>query len=123
MRRGKRLNEVVYKNYEDIKLMVISAIMNLISRTKGSCITFTSKKLAQIAGLPTQPVLLTIIRDVLENLRKDGLIIRYSRTSHGVKYMITKESPLWAYTISGEGFEDLETPYLKPILAAIRSNK
>jgi len=123
MRRGRRFNEVVYKNYEDIKLMVISAIMDLISRTKGNCVTFTSKKLAQIAGLPTQPVLLTIVRDVLENLRRDGLIIRYSRTSHGVKYMITKESPLWAYTVSGEGFEELKTPYLKPILAAIRSNR
>jgi len=120
--RYRRQGSVVYRSYEEIKLMVVSAIVNLIARTKGTCLTFTSKKLAQVAGLPTQPVLLTIVRDVLENLRREGLIVRYSKTSHGVKYMITKDSPLWAYAVSGECVE-LRTPYLEPVLAAMRGNR
>jgi len=94
-RKREKSGSVVYRNYNDIKIAVMSAIAELVLRAKGSCVTFTSKKIAQISGLPTQPVLLTIIRDILENLQNEGLIIRYSKTSHGIKYMITKDSPLW----------------------------
>ncbi len=118
-RSRSRRDSVVYRNYNDIKLAVISAIIELVSRAKGSCVTFTSKKIAQIAGLPTQPVLLTIIRDVLENLRSEGLIIRYSKTSHGVKYMITKDSPLWTFAINRTETKEIKTPYLAPIIDAI----
>jgi len=111
---------VVYRDYNEVKLAVITAIMILISKAKGSCVTFTSKKLAVIAGLPTQPILLTVIRDVLENLRSEGLIKRYKRTSHGVKYMVTKDSPLWIYAVKGDD-ERLKTPYLAPIIDEIRA--
>ena len=119
LKNRKKNKGVVYRNYNDIKIAVISAIIELISRAKGSCVTFTSKKIAQIAGLPTQPVLLTIVRDVLENLRNEGLIIRYNKTSHGVKYMITKESPLWLFAISKSNIKGIKTPYLAPILDII----
>ena len=82
-------------------------------------LTFTSKKIAMRAGLPPQPILLTLVKDVLENLRKEGLIKRYKRTSHGVKYMVDSQSPLWKAAKDRSLLEVLETPYLRPVLARI----
>jgi len=88
---------IPYGNYEELKKSVLGALMSIIRRTKGNCVTFTSKKIAITAGLPPTPVLLTVIRDILEGLHEDGLISRYSKGSHGVKYMITRNSPLWQW--------------------------
>ena len=84
-----------YYSYEEIKFNVVRTLMELIYRTKGSILTFTSKKIAVYAGIPPQPILLTLVKDVLENLRSEGLIRRYKKTSHGVKYIVDVSSPLW----------------------------
>lgn len=99
------LGEIPYRDYRKVRLAVIEAMGDLIKKSRGSCVTFTCKKLATIAGLPSQPVLLTVIRSVLDELCDKGLITRYSRSSHGIKYMATKESPIWVAFKRG----DLET--------------
>lgn len=58
-------------------------------------LTFNAKKIAVLAGLPTHPVVLTLIKEVIEKLREEGLVRRVSRTTHGVKYSVSKDSPLW----------------------------
>jgi len=110
----------LYSDYEELKFLVVSALMDLIRRTRGNMITFTSKKVAVHAGLPPQPILLTLVKDVLENLRKEGLIKRYKKTSHGVKYMVNSKSPLWKAAKDRRLIATLETPYLKPVLARIK---
>jgi len=112
--------DVLYKSYEEVKALVVLSIAKLIRRTKGSAITFTAKKIAVAAGLPAQPIVLTLIKDVLENLCSEGLVEVYSKTSHGVKYMITRDSPLWSASI-GEEFE-IKTPYLKTIVPLLASS-
>lgn len=93
-----RINGYIpYGNYEELKKSVLEALMLIIRRTRGNCVTFTSKKIAITASLPPTPVLLTVIRDILEGLHKNGLISRYSKSSHGVKYMVTSSSPLWQW--------------------------
>ncbi|HDI75479.1 MAG: hypothetical protein DRJ98_04865 [Thermoprotei archaeon] len=95
LKRNSSLEEIPYRDYRKIRLAVIEAMGDLIKKSRGSCVTFTCKKLAIIAGLPSQPVLLTVIRSVLDELCDKGLITRYSKSSHGIKYMATKESPIW----------------------------
>ena len=110
-----------YYSYEEIKFNVVRALMDLIYRTKGSILTFTSKKIAVYAGIPTQPILLTLVKDVLENLRSEGLIRRYKKTSHGVKYIVDVSSPLWTAAKNKEYIWRIESPYLKPVLIRIRN--
>ncbi|RLE67856.1 MAG: hypothetical protein DRJ43_06635 [Thermoprotei archaeon] len=74
----------------------------MIRSTKGTMLTFNAKKIAVIAGLPTHPVILTLIKEVIEQLCTRKLVRRMSRSSHGVKYAITRESPFWLLAKAGE---------------------
>lgn len=91
-----RFNPEIYKDYERLQRTVLATLAKMIRSTKGSMLTFNAKKIAVLAGLPTHPVVLTLIKDVIEQLGEKGLVRRVSRSSHGVKYAISKESPLWA---------------------------
>ncbi len=114
--------DVLYRSYDEVKALVVLTIISFIRKTKGSAITFTAKKIAVSAGLPAQPVILTLVKDVLENLSREGLIDVYSRTSHGVKYMITKSSALWLIA-KGEKKKPLKSSYLKAIIPIITKHK
>jgi len=95
-RRGDaRFNPQVYQDYSYLQLLVVNTLVDMISRTKGSMLTFNAKKIAVNAGLPTHPVLLTLVKDILEQLHAHGLIQRMAKSSHGLKYSVTKESKLW----------------------------
>lgn len=85
----------------------------MIATTKGSMLTFNAKKIASEAGLPTHPVVLTLIKEVIEQLREQGLVRRLSRTAHGVKYAVSRESPLWVLAKHGELGEELEVVIAK----------
>lgn len=114
--------DVLYRSYDEVKALVVLTIISFIHKTKGSAITFTAKKIAVSAGLPAQPVILTLVKDVLENLSREGLIDVYSRTSHGVKYMITKSSALWLIA-KGEKKKPLKSSYLETIIPIITKRK
>ncbi|MCD6509205.1 MAG: hypothetical protein J7L11_02280 [Thermoprotei archaeon] len=78
----------------NVEEVALRALIELIANTKGSCMTFTPKKVAIQAGLDTKPVTLTVVKYVLEKLRKEGLV-KVWRSSRRMRYMVTKESPLW----------------------------
>jgi len=103
-----RFNPEIYKDYERLQRTVLATLARMIRTTKGSMLTFNAKKIAVLAGLPTHPVVLTLIKDVIEQLGEKGLVRRVSRSSHGVKYAISKESPLWALAKLGESPSSLE---------------
>ena len=105
---GARCTPDIYRDYEKLQSTVLSALAKLVKATRGSMLTFNAKKLAVVAGLPTHPVVLTLIKEVIEQLRARGLVYRISRSSHGVKYAITKESPLWSIAKTSERIEVAE---------------
>ncbi|MEM1508992.1 MAG: hypothetical protein QXN22_04190 [Thermofilaceae archaeon] len=96
-----RFNPDIYRDYDELQQAVLEALLKLIKATKGSMLTFNAKKLAVVAGLPTHPVVLTLIKDVVEQLQAKGFVQRISQSSHGVKYAITQDSPLWVIAKSG----------------------
>ncbi|MCD6508837.1 MAG: hypothetical protein J7L11_00380 [Thermoprotei archaeon] len=96
------------ERYEDIERLTLEALGRLVRKARGSCVTFTCKKLAKTANISTKPVTLTLVREVLEQLRRENLIHIYKISSHGIKYTITRESPLWwFYKNNGTGREEL----------------
>ncbi len=89
-----RSSTCLYRNYSDVVKLVLSSLQYLIKTARGSCVTVNCKKVAVLANVEPQPVLLTVIKDVLERLREKGLVEKYI-TSSQVKYRVNKESPLW----------------------------
>ncbi|MHC1627269.1 MAG: hypothetical protein ACXQTI_00335 [Candidatus Nezhaarchaeales archaeon] len=94
--------------FTEIEKKTLKALTELVCSSRGNCITFTCKKLAKMAGLSTKPVTLTLVREVLEELRRQGLITIYKKSRHSVKYMLTKDSPLWKLLEQGV-VRDLES--------------
>ncbi len=85
----------VYRNYDTFRALIISTLAEMIQRTKGNMLTFNSKKVAILADIDTHPVILTLVKDVLEDLRRRGYINYMGRSKHGVKYVVNSRSPLW----------------------------
>ncbi len=85
----------IYRNYEAFKALIITTLASMIERTKGNMLTFNSKKIAILADIDTHPVILTLVKDVLEDLRRRGYISYMGRSKHGVKYVVNSKSPLW----------------------------
>lgn len=106
---NRQFNPDIYRDYDELQQVVLEALFKLIRATKGSMLTFNAKKLAVVASLPTHPVVLTLIKDVIERLRARGLVQKISQSSHGVKYAITQDSPLWTMAKSGGQLLALES--------------
>jgi hypothetical protein len=85
----------LYRNYNEFSAHVVQAILEMIRKTRGSIVTFNAKKIAVIANIETQPVILTLVKDVLERFRERGYLEVLGKTKHGVKYAVRKDSPLW----------------------------
>ena len=82
-------------HYETIEKMTLLGIKALVRGARGDHVLFKPKKVAKVVGLPTKPVILTLVRHVLEELRTKGIVDLYSTNSHGYKYIIRRNSPLW----------------------------
>ena len=91
----------MYRDYNAFSALVINTLLEMIRRTKGSLITFNPKKIAVLAGIDTHPVMLTLVRDVVERLREKGLVSVYGRSKHGIKYAVHRDSPLWVLAKEG----------------------
>lgn len=103
---------------------MILTLLEMIRHTKGGMITFNSKKIAVLAGIDTHPVVLTLIKDVLEQLKEREYIFEVGRTKHGIKYSVTRESPLWALAksydkITLRNLEDLDEIVRKFVLRVV----
>ena len=73
----------------------VQTILDMIKKSRGSLVTFNAKKIAVLANIETQPVILTLVKDVLEKLRERGCLEVLGKTKHGTKYAVKKGSPLW----------------------------
>ncbi|RLF25087.1 MAG: hypothetical protein DRN15_00045 [Thermoprotei archaeon] len=90
----------------DLEQLTIRALVSMIRETKGTCITVTPKKVALKAGLDAKPITLTVVRYVLDRLLELGWL-RVWKTSRRIKYIITKESPLWTEAKSARNDDEL----------------
>ncbi|RLF17619.1 MAG: DNA-binding protein [Thermoprotei archaeon] len=78
----------------DVERIAVEAVSYLIAKARGSCVTFTPKRVAQVAGLDTKPVTLSVVKYVLEKMRSRGLISIWD-SKRKTRYIVTKDSPLW----------------------------
>ena len=90
------------ESYFEIERIVLETLQDMIKQTRGTCLTFTPKKIALKAGLSTKPVTLTLVDYVLQGLMEKGLINFYKKGWHGKKYIIHNTSPLWIKVKEGE---------------------
>ncbi len=115
-------SKAVYRNYDEFRLLIIRTLCEMVTKTKGNMLTFNSKKIAILAGIDTHPVILTLIKDVLEGLRRRGLIKIMGRSRHGTKYMIDKKSPLWILAKNGVEITNETLMNIEYVLAEVRRN-
>ncbi|MCC5997929.1 MAG: hypothetical protein LM573_02520 [Thermofilum sp.] len=85
----------LYRNYNEFSVTVVQTILDMIKKSRGSLVTFNAKKIAVLANIETQPVVLTLVKDVLEKLRERGYLEVLGKTKHGVKYAVRRDTPLW----------------------------
>ena len=110
------------ERYEEVERGTLEALARLIRSARGSVVTFTCKRLAKMAGLSTKPITLTLVREVLEQLRREGLLSIYRISSHGIKYMITRDSPLWRYIKAGNPTPSSLAELITQIKAMVREH-
>ena len=79
---------------EEIENKVLNALQELINESKGTCVTFTPKRIAKLGGLSTKPVMLTLVREFLDELVKFGFLEHYKVNSKRKVYMVTSKSEL-----------------------------
>lgn len=92
----------IYRNYNEFSALIVNTLLDMVRRTKGTVVTFNPKKVAVLAGIDTHPVILTLVKDVIERLREKGLVTVFGKSKHGIKYAIHRDSPLWS--LAKEGF-------------------
>jgi hypothetical protein len=93
----------LYRNYNEFSACVVQAVLEMIRETRGSMVTFNARKVVLMMRalrppdreLDVKPVILTLVKDVLEGLREKGYLEILSENDHGVKYAVRKGSPLW----------------------------
>ncbi|HDI75478.1 MAG: hypothetical protein DRJ98_04860 [Thermoprotei archaeon] len=73
---------------------VIEALILMISKARGTCVSFESVDIAKLAGLPINAYVLYSIKKVLYRLMKAGMVRRLRRR-RGRIFVISKDSPLW----------------------------
>jgi len=98
--------------YRAVERSTISALSVLVKRSRGNMATFTPSQLARISNLPKLPVVFSLVRAVLEELRRRGLLeiwsVRVIRRKGGgrkYRYAISSDSPLWWFLKGLDGGE------------------
>jgi len=98
----------VYKDFRNILDVVSRGLWAGIKYAKGNCTSFTTRKVlayAESEFLAT-PVVLTLVRHVLMQLKEKGYLqIDESRSVR--KYVVCKGSTLWHVAKNGDGPEDV----------------
>ena len=84
--------------YESIRRIVKNTLLKICMAQKGDHFLIKPKQIAIRARLSTKPLVLTLVRHALEEIRQEGLSLPsgervnidiWSNSSHGIKYIIT----------------------------------
>jgi len=82
------------KRSEVYEKAVCDALVELISKAKGTCVSFESIDIAKLAGLPINAYTLYSIKKVLYKLMRAGMVRRLRRRK-GRIFVVNCDSPLW----------------------------
>jgi len=74
---------------------ICEALVELISKAKGTCVSFESIDIAKLAGLPINAYTLYSIKKILYKLMRAGIVRRLKRRK-GRIFVVDCESPLWS---------------------------
>ncbi|MFN3804451.1 MAG: hypothetical protein ACK4SY_05305 [Pyrobaculum sp.] len=67
----------------------------IVKEARGSCVSFTPRKVLEFGGIDTTaPVILTLVKHVLEKLVEAGVLQRDDSRAK-TRYVLCKNSPLW----------------------------
>jgi hypothetical protein len=96
-----------YANVRNVINLVARGMWVLIHYTRGSCISFTQKRLLKNAECDKAlPVLMTIVKDIMNKLVEQKLLT-IDDTRSIKRYTICKDSPLWNVIKRAEGPEEV----------------
>jgi hypothetical protein len=94
-------------NFKLIKNTVARGLWILVKYAKGSHVFFSPKRVVKNAGIQYDtPMMLHLVRYVLDVLAKDGYIHFVTRKQKYI-YYINKDSPLWGLIKQSGGPEDV----------------
>ena len=96
-----------YANVRNVIDLIARGLWILVHYTRGSCVSFTQKRLLENAGCDKPlPVLMTIVKDIMNKLVEQKLLtIDDSRSIK--RYTICKDSMLWNVIKRAEGPEEV----------------
>ncbi len=86
----------VYTDFRRIEELVARGLWVAVKNAKGSCVSFTPKKVLELAefGEDATPVMLTLVKHVLTRLYEHGLLtIDDSRSVK--RFRLCRDSSLW----------------------------
>ncbi|KUO84175.1 MAG: hypothetical protein AT709_02285 [Caldivirga sp. MG_3] len=82
-------------DFREIEKWVSEALYRSINRAMGTCVSFTPKTLLEYINRENViPVVLTLVKHILEELYKHGLIEKDQSRSI-IRYRVCSNSPLW----------------------------
>ncbi|MGC8597672.1 MAG: hypothetical protein ACP5NY_07145 [Thermocladium sp.] len=88
-----------YTNFRDVTNAVAEALWKMVRESRGSCVSFIPKTLLEHSNSSLKnnmlPVLFTLVKHILDNLVKNGLLEKDDSRSI-VRYKICRKSELWA---------------------------
>jgi len=99
---------VMYKDFKNVIEITARGLWAGIKYAKGACVSFTTRKVLEYAecGFLATPVVLTLVRHVLMQLKEKGYL--WIDESRGVrKYVVCRDSLLWNIAKNGDGPEDV----------------
>lgn len=83
-------------DFREIEKWVSEALYRAISRAMGTCVSFTPKSLLEYVNRENViPVVLTLVKHILEELYKHGLLEKDQSRSI-IRYRVCKDTPLWS---------------------------
>ena len=96
-----------YASYKNVIIIVAQGLWILIHYTRGSCVAFTAKRLLENAECDKPlPVLLTMAKEILNKLVEQKMLT-IDDTRSIKRFIICKDSPLWARIKEAGGPEDV----------------
>ena len=79
----------------EVERLVEYGVREIILRSRGSCVTFKTKDVAKVAGLSTHPIVLSVVRSILDEMVRKGLIGVWRAGRRRRRYIVAEGSPLW----------------------------
>ncbi len=100
--RSKTKASTSYSNFNIVLEEVATGIWKAVKEARGNCVSFTPKKVLEYAGVTedVKPIMLTLVRYILDELVKKDLLQRDEKRYRICRYNIYEdgsmsENPLW----------------------------